>query len=347
MRPDVRLLLLGWLLGASTLVAAAPPDLNDQLIARISAVRQEYQAAYRAIVGRINQQFGIDYEALDRAHQAQYNAFRQKLALVEQMEEGEHKRSAKQELDAFFTNPACQRYAEARLVLENALERDHLLRARSLEAYEEILDQLIDSDPLLRYFFRSPAYAEHNGLLLQRMVWELAAGTSSSTTPLTAYAVFADRQRTPYLIKVTPIAFDSLPFLRSILIHELNHVLLDKEAFLAGAERAAPAPSDAPARASATPYGRFFTLRFGGTSEYQHSLLHEYYSFKAQLLYDDASPHDAAHRLPEKSRRYIESLAAWSYQALSPENRAFVDAHPTPPMERYVQLLAGFTAPQR
>ena len=341
------LLLAGWLMNAPAAMAAAPADINEQLAARISAVQQEYHTAYRAIVERVNRQFGADYEALHRAHQAHYEAYRQKSALVDQMEEGPRQRAARRELEAFFKDPDRLRYVEMRLVLENELERDHLLRARLLAAYEEMLDRLIEGDPLLRYFFQSPAYADAHGLLMKRMVWELAAGTSSSTTPLSAYAVFADRQRTPYLITLTPVAFDSLPFLRSILIHELNHVLMDKEAFLAGAEHAAATPSSAPSGDAASPYSRFFNLRFGGSSNYQHSLLHEYYSFKAQLLYDDEAPRNAAYRLPEVSRRYIESLAEWSYNELSPENKAFVQGHPTPPIEPYVQLLAGFAAPRR
>ena len=340
LRGAKRLVLCGWLAGLAAVAFAAPGDSNQQLAARIEAVHRDYQTAYRAVVGRINQQLGLDYDALDRAYQTQYRAYRLKLGLVEQMEDAAARRRAKEQLETFFKNPECVRYAEARAVLENELERDHLLRARSLSAYEEILDGLIAGDPLLRNFFQSPGYADARGLLLKRMVWELEGGASAMTVPLNTYAVFADRARTPYLIKVTPVAFDSLAFLRSILVHELNHVLLEKEPLLAGLPRSASVLDNTPGRPTQEPYSWFFNLRHGGTSTYQRALLHEYYGFTAQLLYDDQAPRDVYYRLTPEVRRHIESLAQWAYSELSPASRQFVRRHPRPPIDAYVQRLS-------
>ena len=342
MRPLCNVLLAGLagLSFATGAAAAAPADINQQLADRLAAVRQEYQAAYRLVVERVNRQFGIDYAALDHDYQALYNAYRQKLVLVEKIDDPERRGAMKARLEEFFKNPACVRYAEARLVIENELERDHLLQARCLQAYEEILDQLIASDPLLRHFFQSAGYRNAYGLLLKRMVWELGGGESASTAPLNVYAVFANQAQTPYLIKVSPVACESLSFLRSILIHELNHVLLNKEAFLAGLDLSASPQARTPTQPVTSQYSLFFNQKHGGTATYQYALIHEYYSFKAQLLYDDQAPADAQYRLSLEARRHIESLCDWAYSELSPASKAFVQAHPAPPMEAYVQLIA-------
>ncbi|MBI3082903.1 MAG: hypothetical protein HYY90_00835 [Candidatus Omnitrophica bacterium] len=319
---------------------AAVDDVNARLAKRIEAVHSRYQAARQAIVRQMNQMFGIDYEALRRLYEEPDRMHRQQLAIVEKITDGTIRRREQEKLPFIFTTPEYLRYAEARLVLENELERNHLLRARNLQAYEQILDELVDSDSLLSYFFRSLDYRSRHGLLLKRVTWELAVGESASTKPLNTAAVFADQARIPFLIKVSPMAFNSVAFLRSILVHELNHVLLFKEPLAAELEARL---SSAGMRQSTTPrpgpgvYGLFFSLRHGSTLGYQHHLLHECYSFKAQLLYDEAAPSDPYHRLTPDDRGHIERLYEWALNELNDYNRAFVNEHPDPPLSRYLR----------
>jgi hypothetical protein len=141
---------------------------------------------------------------------------------------------------------------------------------------------------------------------------------------------------------VSPIAFTSLAFLQSILIHEINHVLLGKTPPFAAMSPDAPAtPSQG--RSFAPPpdlYAVFFNLRHARTPGYQYHLLHEYYSFRAQLLYDDLTPSSPYYRLPPSDRRSIERLCAWSFSELNESHQAIVRQHPDPPIAAYLERFS-------
>lgn len=310
---------------------------NLQLAERIRTAQADYLSARQAILQQINESFNIDYEALYRRYDARDREYRQQSAVVERIQDGPAKQRELEKLRAEFESPEYLRYAEAKLVLENELERNHLLRAASLQAYEEILDALINSDPILEYFFHSAEYRGSGGLLLKRVVWELSGGKSSSALPLTTYTVFADRTRTPFLIKVSPAAFSSLSFLRSIVLHELNHVLLYREPMFAGLDRPSSTDDSQPTKLSSSKYSLFFNLQYGGTTDYQYHLVHEYYAFKTQLLYDALAPDDPYHRLSPADRTHIEHLYEWSLGQLSGQFKAFVEEHPEPPLLPYIK----------
>ena len=337
MKRDVRLALLCsvWLgLGAS----AQAHDVDQRLAQRIQAVQREYETARQAAAHHVDQRLGIDYEALDRRYREHDRIYREQLAIVEKIQDEPAKQQKIKALQAAFVSPEYLQYAEARLVLENELERDHLLRARCLQAYEAILDEVISADPLLGYFFRSSEYRSRYGLLLKRVVWQVSTGESASTKSLTTYAVFADRTRTPFLITISPLAFSSLSFLRSILIHELNHVVLEKDPRFAQAERLSSLDERLPSQAMTSDrYRLVFNLRHGQTTGYQYHVLHEYYSFRAQLLYDDAMPPTPNRRLSPLDRKRIEQLCQWAEHELGEQNRVFVQAHPAPPIASYFQ----------
>lgn len=309
----------------------------EQLAKRISLVQLEYDTARRALTGTINQSFSIDYDSLHLRYQDHERDYRQRLAIVEKIEDRDMKQAEMEKLKAEFTSPEYFRYAEARLYLDNELERDHVLRARSLQAYEEILDDLITQDPLLDHFFRSPEFRKDRGLILKRVVWEFQPGVSATTVPINAYSVFADRARTPFLIKLFPVAFTSVVSLRSILIHELNHVLLYTETPAMGMEQLSSLDEKVPLKPIPNLYSMFFSLRHGKTPYYQYHLLHEYYSFKAQIVYDDMAPPDPYFRLSAKARKNIEDLCEWAYSELSGWNKEFVKKHPDPPMTSIIQ----------
>lgn len=312
--------------------------VNQALATRIEAAQAEYLATRHTILQRINQWFRIDYEALYRRYDAHDREYRQQLEAVEKIQDDEAKRKERERLRATYDTPEYRQYAEARLVLENELERNHLLRAKSLQAYEEILDELIRADPVFAYFFHSSEYRATGGLLLTRVVWELSGSKSSSAHPLATYTVFADRTRTPFLIKVSPAAFSSLSFLRSIVLHELNHVLLYRDPLFAGLDRPSSLEENQPTKLSSSKYSLFFNLQYGGTTDYQYHLVHEYYAFKAQLLYDDlAPPHNPYYRLMPSDRTHIEHLYEWALGQLSGQYKAFVEAHPDPPLLPYLK----------
>jgi hypothetical protein len=163
------------LLCSACLVAprpAAAADINQQLTERIEAVQAEHRAARQTMIRQINQRFGIDYEALHRHFQDDDRVLRGQRAIVARVHPDIAIRRERAKAEAILTSPDYRQYANARLVLDNELERNHLLRARGLQAYEGILDDVIKTDPLLTYFFRSSDAQERFGLLLSRVKGE-------------------------------------------------------------------------------------------------------------------------------------------------------------------------------
>jgi hypothetical protein len=329
------------LLGLLTvsLVGIALPTAADQaslrLADRMHALQTLYQAAYREAVRRVDQELQVDYETLRQQYQSAYRLNQQKLTIAEQAGESFQVRDVLTDPDE---PPELRLFGEASLVLENELERSHLLKGQYLQACEDLLDDVIEEDALLRYFFRSREYKGRYGLLLKRMVWRLDNGESASARPLKPYTVFADRRQTPFLVLVSPAAFDSLAFLRSILLHELNHVLLYKEPYR-GVERPAEAEEGVPKTPISLPYGWLFTKRFARTNAYQFHLMHEYYAFKAQLIYDGSVRGDPHRELPMKDRVHIEHLYAWTLAELSPQSREVIQQTPEPPIIALLRQL--------
>ncbi len=327
-------LISGWFLGGA--ISAQPhEDLQAKLIERNRAATEAFQAASQAAIQRVNERFGIDYVALDRVYGPRYRELRTKLSILETLPDERARRQQREAMETSLRTPEGLRYMEARLFLENELERDHLWKAKQLQACEDILDLLIANDPLLHYFFTSPESQHRYGQLLKLIVWDLPEGTAGSTRMLDAYTMFADRMRMPVLIKLSPKAFSSLAYLRSTLIHELDHVLLYKEPLYAPLEQWS-SPGDSKMSAAVLPYNLFLKKRYQGTTAYQYHLVHEYYSFVAQLLCDDRTPTGSVYRLSLPDRRYLETLRSWTYDQLADQYKRFVSEHPNPPIVAYL-----------
>ncbi len=346
--PPWRLLLPSAVLWVGGLSAVADEAaFNAQLIARNRASIAEMDRAYRELTDQVNQRFDLDYRALDRLFRDRYREYHGKLSIIEGIQDPQRRDQEYRALQAPFRSPEAQRYLEARLFLEHEFNRNHLLKASRLQVCEEILEALMTRDPLLRYFFRSAEYQERHGLLLTHVAWGLPEGTAALTRPLDAYTMFADRTRMPVLITVSPKAFDSLAYLRSVMVHELNHVLLEKEPIAAELGRMSTAAGHLPLQPSPARYARYFTRRYGRSAAQQYHLMHEYYAFAAQSLYDDQAQRSAEERLSAEDRRYIETLRQWVYDQLSPQHRAFLQRHPDPPIAAYLSLEAQASAPPR
>lgn len=322
-----------WLVPA----AVAAEDLNPRLTAQLQLVQVERDAVRQAVIRQIDRQLGIRYEALERLYWDRERLYRQQLAIVGPPPPGSPSPPRVQQQDPLFAAPEYRWYTEARLLLDNELVRNHFLKAKSLHAYDDILQALIDEEPLFHHLFRSPEARGRYGLLLTQVVWELPGAESASTKPLDAYTIFADRTQMPFLINVSSVAFTSLAFLRSIVVHELNHVLLYKHPRSTALEQMAPGQGTrVPTQPIPSSYSLFFNRRYGRTPHYQYHLLHEYYSFKAQLLYDDLAPASPYYRLSGADRRHIEHLYEWAWRELDERHRAFVEQYPDPPVVAYL-----------
>ena len=346
MKLNVAALLLGsaWL--GLAVPSSAEEPLYQQLAWRMQRAQETYQQARQAIIRQLDEELGIRYEALQQLYEEHERVSREQRRLLTRASQTKPTPPPADPSQAFLTHPEYLHYTEARLLLDNRLARDHLLRAGCLDAYESILDALVDADPLLRAFFRSPDYVHRHGLLLKQVVWELSGAEAASTKPLDVYTTFANRAQMPFLIRLSPAAFTSLPFLRSLVIHELNHVLLYKEPTFAELERPSSPQESIPTQPSPALYSLFFNLRYGRTPAYQYHVVQEYYSFKAQLLYDDLAPPTVYHRLSPQDRRQITSLLTWTFNQLSLHHQAFVQQHPDPPIAAYIRQSSSSRTPR-
>ena len=62
---------------------------------------------------------------------------------------------------------------------------------------------------------------------------------------------------------------------------------------------------------------------------YQFYLIHEYYSFKAQILFDDKMA-PAGLKLDPANKEYFQKNMEWTHSQLSAKNKEFVQQHPDP-----------------
>ncbi len=339
--------LLAWcsiLIGCGTAIAESQ-DLHAQLAARNAAAFEEFLAAYAQVVEQVNRRFGINYLALDNRYGVPYREYWDKRLLLEHFQKDEKdsplSQSQKPQAEELLKSPEAMRYLEARLYLENELDKNHLLKGKRLQACEEVFETLSRTDPLLKYFFHSQKYQRSYGLLLKRVVWSFpeGVGLSASTTALDTYTVFANRTQMPMLMTLTPVAFESLAFLNSIIIHELNHVLLYKEPLATNLHGSLRMEGPPLSSVLGDPYRWSFIRKHGGTSDYPDHLLQEYYALQAQLLYDNGMPSDSPYRLLPKDRLHIERLYEWVVQQLTGEYQALIAQHPDPPILRYLKAL--------
>jgi hypothetical protein len=346
MKLNVAVLLLGSALPGLAAPSSANESIDQRLAERMRQVQETYQQARHAAIRQLDEELGIRYEALQQLYEEHERASREQRRPLAQASQTTPAPPPAAPNQAFLAHPEYLRYTEARLLLDNRLARNHLLRTGCLDAYESILDDLVDADPLLRAFFHSPDYVHRYGVLLKQVVWELSGADAASTKRLGVYTIFADRAQMPFLIQLSPAAFTSLPFLRSLLIHELNHVLLYKEPMFAELERPSSPQESIPTQPIPGWYSFFFNLRYGRTPAYQYQLVQEYYSFQAQLLYDDAAPLTVYHRLSPQERGQIASLLTWTFNQLSPRYQAFVRRYPDPPMAAYVRQSSSSRPPR-
>lgn len=215
---------------------------------------------------------------------------------------------------------------------QNNLEKDHGFIGAMLEKFETILDRLISEDPFFRALIKSPEYQNQWGLILTRVVWqsELGRDISGETVQLKNYSPFADPSKAPMLIKLTPLAFTSLPFLRSILLHELNHVCFFKDPRFSDPRRF----QGAALQSSKGVMRHYFSRLDPRDPSYQFYLIHEYYSFKSQLLFDEQM--EPIFRLDPLSKARFEKMMEWTYAQMNAPNQKFVKLNPLPPIS--VQL---------
>ncbi len=293
------------------LLAACPSVADEDLI---QTAHRAYDQKVRSLEKEVNALFQIDFTEASKTYGPEMRALETKISVAAKLDDPAIRRQRIQQIQNEYRNSELDRYLQAFYYLQNELEKDHRFVGEYLSLLEEALDKLIREDPFFSTIFLSQKFKDKNGLILKRVAWQPSRlyNVSAETSPLKIHSLFADTSRTPILIKLTPAAFSSPAFLRSILIHEINHALLYKDPLLSKAEILAGPVSPS----------------------YQYYLLHEYYGLKAQILWDD-EPRNTNWKLDEANRENIGKMLEWTYAQLSEKNKKFVTQNPNPPIMRF------------
>jgi len=315
--------------------AAIQNPTDQELSSMIDEAKGLYGSKYQVVKGQVSELFGIDISEYKRAHQSEINQLNLKISLIEKIEDSKERERRLQMLEKEYEDSDLFQYLEAYYYLQNEMAKDHLFVGRYLSTLEKLTELLIQKDPIFQYAFLSKEARARQGLILTRVVWQIgiAHNVCIVTEPLNLHSVFANKAKIPMLIRITPFAFHSLAYIRSLLLHELNHVYMYRDPVFSDAKRFG-------GKAIARAKGRFthyFKSLNPISPSYQYHLIHEYYSFKSQLMFDEIIEDDPFYRLDPTNRKNIKQMFDWTYSQLNKANKKFVDANPIPPVFKLIQ----------
>jgi hypothetical protein len=303
---------------------------DEELVSKIQEAKHLYGQKYREVEKKAGVMFKIDFGNQRTNLEGQMHQLDLKLSMIKNIQDPEEQALRLRQLEEEYADsdllPAMQAYH----YVQNEMEKDHRFVGQYLAMLEEIVDVVIQKDPMFRYMFHSDEFERDQGLILTRVVWKAGVdvNVSAVTKPLNLHSVFADKVKIPMLITITPIAFHSLAFLRSILLHEVNHAYMFRDIVFSDVNRFSGGAIE-PAKGNFTHY---FKMMNPVSPSYQYHLIHEYYSLKAQLLFDDFMVGDAIYKLDKGSKENIKQIMQWSYSQLNEKNKAFTDTNDTPPV---------------
>ena len=339
---------IAFILLFATLLLTLPENVRSSSLSTLQQELTVLQIRDRERKARVeeavNQRFGIHYQKLNQRFSSQLDELNAKQAMLERIENPKERQAKQHALGAEIDDEAFYRYLEAYSYFENELESDHQWVAQLLTELTNILDRLIQEDPLLHAAFEGSEFRAQFGSVLKRVVWNdtQLGKVSAETTPLNVQAIFADKQKLPMLIKFTPRAFDSIAFLRSIALHELEHVLFYKDPRFADT-RIFEGSALKPARG---PFAHYFARMNPTAPHYQYHLVQEYYAFELQLRFDQRMAGKPGYALSPTQRQRIQNMRDWAYSQLNDSNQAFVQQHPDPPLLEWILRFYPRTQPQ-
>ena len=315
------------------------PNRDQVLEEKIRQAQEFYRSKYKAIVDKVNQTFGIDFTELMKTYQEKTKELDSKRAMITQIPDPVERNQQMESLKKLYQDERFAKYLEAYYFYENEMQKEHAFMGEFLTRLERILDEVIEPDPLFNYVFNSPEFKKEHGLVLKRVVWptDTLKDVSAETLPLEVHSIFADASKTPILLKVTLAAFHSLAFLRSILIHETCHIYFYKQSALEGIEKFSGG-AVAPALGAFTHY---FKNMNPFSPSYQYYLIHEYYGFRTQVLFDERFKDRPFFKLDPENRKYVEKMLEWTRSQLNENNKKFVEKNPDPPIVKLMQKFYG------
>ena len=316
-------------------VQAENTPTDEELQKKIQEAQEFYQAKYRTIEGQVNQMFQINFSELKQQYESKMNELNMKTSLIDKIDDAIQKDTEMKKLQNETQDEQLYKYIEANSYYENEIEKDHLFVGGLLERLENILEMVCQKDPIFKYSFYSGEFKNRYGLVLKRVVWSSTTlqNVSAETSPINVHSVFGDKTKIPALIKFTPIAFFNLAFLRSIVIHELNHACFYKDPSFSDVTKFSGGALEK-AEGSATHY--FKTLNPYNPT-YQYHLIHEYYSFKTQLIFDKVAEDTPYFRLDAANKQNTENMLNWTYSQLNESNKKFIADNPDPPIMKIIK----------
>ncbi len=326
----LKLVFLLWMAGAQS---AASPKLVDQDTSQLLSEAQAlYNQKFKETENLILLRYKIQYSEYISKYQDQLLLYRDREAQVYKEKNRSLRITLLKKLQQDFPDAEMKKAAEIFYVFQNEMERDHAFTGNFLSKLEKVLEKVIQEDDFFRWIFVSSEFRNRYGLVLREVVWQIEQGSdlSGQTVPLNVHSFFLDNSKTPILVKLSPQAFKSLPFLRSILMHEANHVLMFKHPLFRNAEIFS-GPAVRPAEG---PYSHYFSKLNPSDMLYQFYLVHEYYGFQTQLLMSEVCGKDPKCRLEDRHQVYFQKALEWTFHELNSSNQGFVKKHPEPPAVR-------------
>lgn len=346
MRPRIRwlsiFLSIVFLSGLSANIRADNIPSDEDIQKKIQEAQTFYQAKYRTIEEQVNQMFQINFSELKQQYESKMNEINMKSSIIDKIDDPLQKDAEMKKLQAEYQEPDLYKYIEANSYYENEIEKDHLFAGELLERLENILEMVSQKDPVFKYAFYSGEFKNQYGLVLKRVVWGSTTlqNVSAETSPINVHSVFGDKTKIPALIKFTPIAFYNLAFLRSIVIHELNHACFYKDPAFADVTKFSGGAMEK-AEGGATHY---FKSLNPYNPTYQYHLIHEYYSFKTQLIFDELTEDTPYFRLDPANKKNTENMLNWTYSQFNDANKKFIEQNPNPPI---MKVITKFYKPAR
>ncbi len=316
---------------------AKPQSGSDAIQREIDQAQAFYRQKREQVEAQVNAQLGVDYAELYGVFQAKMRELKMKESMISRSPDAAERKTLRAVLRGEYQDPKLYKFLEAHSAFENEIENDHQFLGEYLSRLNSILENLIEQDPLLQYAFESSEFRQQYGTVLRRVVWRATQlkGVSAETVPLNVHSMFANKAKIPILIRLTPAAFSSLSYLRSTLLHELEHAIFYKDRRFSDAKQfagGATQPADGP-------FAHYFTSLDPVDPTYQYHLIQEYYSFKAQVLFQEKVGERRHYALKASDRARITSMLEWTQSQLNAKNASFIAAHPTPPV---VPLIERF-----
>ena len=136
---------------------------DEQLRSMIEEAKKLYRSKYRAIERQVNELFGINFLEYKQNFHSQIEQVNLKMSLIEKIQDPKEKEQRNSKLGKEYGNSDLFQYFQAYYYLQNELVKDHVFVGKYLSMLEEVVELVIQKDPLFHYVFLSKGYRAKQG----------------------------------------------------------------------------------------------------------------------------------------------------------------------------------------